>query len=69
MAAQKLHGMELGKEAKRYRKQFLDQSMPVEDVHTLHAIDFAWERSAYQWAHVVVPVDGLQKHAWRFEYC
>jgi hypothetical protein len=47
--------MELGKEAKRYRKQFLDQSMPVEDVHILNDIDFAWERSAYQWAHRVVP--------------
>ena len=57
-----LHGMELGKEATRYRKQFLDQSMPVEDVHILHDIDFAWEKSAYKWAHVVVP--GLQKHTW-----
>jgi hypothetical protein len=47
--------MELGKEAKEYRKQFLDQSMPLEDVHILHAIEFAWERSVYQWAHVVVP--------------
>jgi hypothetical protein len=47
--------MELGKEAKGYRKQFLDQSMPVEDVHILHDIEFAWERSAYQWAFVVVP--------------
>jgi hypothetical protein len=47
--------MELGKEAKGYRKQFLDQVMPLEDVHTLHNIDFAWEKSAYQWAHVVVP--------------
>ena len=50
-----LHGMELGKDATRYRKQFLDQVMPVEDVHTLHDIGFAWEKSAYQWAHVVVP--------------
>jgi hypothetical protein len=47
--------MELGKEAKRYRKQFLDQAMAFEDVHTLEDITFAWERSEYQWAHVVVP--------------
>jgi hypothetical protein len=48
-----LHGMELGKEATRYRQQFLDQSMPVD--HILHDIEFVWERSAYQWAHVGVP--------------
>jgi hypothetical protein len=46
--------MELGKETKGYRKQFLDQVMPVEDVHILHDIDFAWEKTTYQWAQVVV---------------
>jgi hypothetical protein len=30
-----LHGMELGKEATRYRKQFLDQSMPVGHILTI----------------------------------
>ena len=47
--------MELGKEAKRYRKQFLGQAMAFEDVHTLEDIVFAWESSEYQLAHVVVP--------------
>jgi hypothetical protein len=47
--------MALGKEAKGYRKQFLDQTMPLEDVCTLEDIGFAWERSEYQWSHVVVP--------------
>ena len=36
--------------------------MPVEDVQMLHAIDFAWERSAYQWAHVVFPALKTYKH-------
>ena len=49
------HGMALGKEAKGYRKQFLDQTMPLEDVRVLEDIGFAWERSEYQWSHVVVP--------------
>jgi hypothetical protein len=48
-----LHGMELGKEATRYQKRFLGQSMPVD--HILHDTEFAWEKSAYQWANVVVP--------------
>jgi hypothetical protein len=55
--------MELGKEAKGYRKQFLDQLMPVEDVQILHDIEFAWERSAYQWTHVVVPALMAYKNA------
>jgi hypothetical protein len=54
--------MELGKEATRYRKQFLDQVMPMEDVHILHDIQFAWERSEYQWAHVVVPALATYKN-------
>jgi hypothetical protein len=60
--------MELGKEAMRYRKQFLDQVMPVEDVHILHAIEFAWEKSAYQWAHVVMPALMAYKNTWQSEY-
>jgi hypothetical protein len=47
--------MELGKEAKKYRKQFLDQKMLLEDVHILEDVEFAWEKNEYQWAHVVVP--------------
>jgi hypothetical protein len=47
--------MALGKEAKGYRKQFLDQEMPPEDVCVLEDIGFAWERYEYQWSHVVVP--------------
>jgi hypothetical protein len=55
--------MELGKEAKGYRKQFLDQVIPVEDVRVLEDIGFAWEKSEYQWAHVVVPALMAYKQA------
>jgi hypothetical protein len=56
--------MELGKEAKRYRKQFLDQKMALEDVHILNNIEFAWERGEHQWAYLVVPALTAYKKAY-----
>ena len=50
-----LHGMKLGKDAQKLRKQFLDCALSSEDVEELDGIGFAFCGKEWRWKNQIMP--------------